>query len=77
MLKLLERVIDVIYFLCEIEKVDILQATTNEDENEKKKVKDAVARAASSITLDNTVYKCITCILLVMASSSPYPWGQL
>jgi hypothetical protein len=37
MLKLLERVIDVIYFLCEIEKVDILQATTNEDENEKER----------------------------------------
>jgi|TARA_R110000868_G_scaffold334498_1_gene595228 hypothetical protein len=37
MLKLLERVIDVIYFLCEIEMVDILQVTTNEDENEKKR----------------------------------------
>jgi hypothetical protein len=35
MLKLLERVIDVIYFLCEIEMVDILQATTNEDEKER------------------------------------------
>ena len=37
MLKLLERVIDVIYFLCEIEKVDFLQETTNEDENEKER----------------------------------------
>jgi hypothetical protein len=36
-LKLLAKVIDVIYFLCEIKMVDILQVTTNENENEKER----------------------------------------
>jgi hypothetical protein len=39
-LKLLVKVIDVIYFLCEIEMVDILQVTTNENENENENEKE-------------------------------------